>query len=62
MSRAAREGVRTNHAAHVVIFLLMIVVLALGAYEALAALVEPDASLVLPAMDSLIRTSPAAAE
>jgi len=39
---------RTMHAAYVLIFLLIMAVLGLGAYEALAAATNPDASIVRP--------------
>jgi hypothetical protein len=48
--------VRVVHVGYVLVFLLVIVVLGLGAYEALAAFVDPNASAVLPVFQSLTRS------
>ena len=43
-----RHGVRTPHPGTVLVILLILVVLTLGLYEALAAIMNPQASIVLP--------------
>lgn len=42
-----------SHIGEIVVILLVIVVLALGAYEAVAAYVDPESSAVLPFIESL---------
>jgi hypothetical protein len=44
----ARANIRTMHASFVVIFVLIFVVFGLGAYETLAAVMNPGASIVAP--------------
>lgn len=55
-----RDNVRVAHLGYVLMFMLVIIVLALGVYEALAALTYPEASAVLPLFQSLRGGSPSA--
>jgi hypothetical protein len=50
----ARDVRRSAHTGHVIMVLLIIVVLGLGIYEAVVALVDPSASIVIPFMNSLL--------
>ncbi|MEA2640787.1 MAG: hypothetical protein QOF51_2181 [Chloroflexota bacterium] len=43
-----RDGVRTPHPGTVLVLLLILGVMLLGIYEAFAALVRPEASILLP--------------
>ena len=53
----ARANIRTMHASFVIIFLLIFVIFGLGAYETLAAIVNPSASVLLPLVDSRARAT-----
>ena len=53
MSEGGRDNIRVAHVGYVLVFMLVIIVLALGVYEALAALTNPEASAVLPILQSV---------
>jgi hypothetical protein len=50
----ARDIRRSSHAGHVIMVLLIIVILGIGIYESVVAVVDPSASIVIPFMNSLL--------
>jgi hypothetical protein len=49
-----RDFERSAHLGYVIVFIAIIIVLGLGLYEALAAIIDPRASVVGPIMSQLI--------
>ena len=56
-----RDLERSAHVGYVVVFIAIIIVLGLGLYEALAAIVDPKASVVGPLISQLMNGGSAAA-
>jgi hypothetical protein len=55
----ARDMRRSAHTGHVIMVLLIICILGIGIYEAVVAVIDPSASIVIPFMNSLLHHGPA---